>query len=324
MKKALPVIIVAAVALLMVLIGISRKGGDSNQLEIAVIPKGTTHIFWETIRIGAEQACEEVGAKMYWNGPEREGDREKQIQIIEDFIVKQVDGVVLAPLDDKALIPSVETLDQKEIPCVIIDSSIDTEQIVSFVATDNYQGGVLAARQMARLLDGTGQVLVIKYAPGSASTTKRENGFLETIEKEYPDIEILDSKYGMDTVETALQATEDLLTKNPEFDGIYACNESTTTGTLRALQQRGLAGEVKFVGFDSSTPLINAMKQDQLHALVVQNPRKMGYLGAKTLIDHIQGKPVEKKVDTGVEVITKERLTEPEIRNLLGLETSQP
>ncbi len=324
MKKAVPVILAVVVALVLVLVGISRKGSDSDQLEIAVIPKGTSHIFWESIRLGAEQACEEEGAKMYWNGPEREGDREKQIQIIEDFVVKQVDGVVLAPLDDKALVPSVETLSGKGIPCVIIDSSIDTDEIVSFVATDNYKGGVLAAREMARLLDGKGEILVIKYAPGSASTTKRENGFIETIESEFPDIEIIDSKFGMDTVETALQATEDLLTKNPDFDGIYACNESTTTGTLRALQQRGLAGKVKFVGFDSSTPLINAMRNDELQALVVQNPTKMGYLGTKTLINHINGNPVEKVVDTGVDVVTKSRLTEPAIIELLGLKPNQP
>lgn len=320
MKKALPFVILAVIAVLAVVIGISRKGASSDTLEIAVIPKGTSHIFWESIRAGAEKACGELNVKMYWNGPEREGDREKQIQIIEDFMVSQVDGVVLAPLDAQALVPSVEKLADKNIPCVIIDSAVDTERYVSFVATDNYQGGVLAARKMGELLGGKGSIIVIKYAPGSASTEKREAGFFDTIAAEFPEIIVIDSKYGLDTVETSLQATEDLLTRNQAFDGLYACNESTTTGALRALQGRGLAGKVKFVGFDSSPLLLKAMRDGELNALVVQNPTRMGYMGAKTLIEHIRGQEAPERIDTGVEVITPDRLDDPQVKKLLNLE----
>ena len=189
----------------------SSTAKANSPLTVAVIPKGTTHVFWQSIKAGAEDAGKGFNCKIYWTGPEREGDRERQIQIIEDVMVQQVDGVVLAPLDFKALVPSVEKLAEKKIPCVIVDSGIDTDKYVTFAATDNYKGGVLAAQQMGKFLNGKGKVLVLKYAVGSASTVNRENGFLGTMQKEFPDVKIVDTKYGLDTVKTALQAAEDLL-----------------------------------------------------------------------------------------------------------------
>jgi len=320
MKKILPVIILIVLAVLFVVIGLVTKGTDKGQRRIAVIPKGTTHLFWKSIHAGAERAAQETGVKIFWNGPEREGDREKQIQIVEDFIVRKISGIVLAPNDRKALVPSVEKVFEKNIPCVIIDSEIETERIVSFVATDNYKGGVIAARRMGEILAGRGNIVVIKYAPGSASTEKREAGFIETIEKEFPEIKIVDTKYGLDTVETALQATEDLLTKNAELDGLYACNESTSVGALRAMQSQGRSGKMKMVGFDAGKLLIEGLKSGAIDSLVVQNPYKMGYEGVKAVVAKLDGKEVVKRLDTGVELVTLKRLEEPEIKTLLNLE----
>ena len=319
MKKSLGIIVLIGIAVVFILVGILRKGGGGEERRIAVIPKGTIQVFWQSIRAGAEKAGGEAGVKIFWNGPEREGDREKQIQIIEDFIIQKVSGVVIAPLDDKSLVPSIEKLAKENIPCVIIDSSVDTDKYVTFAATDNYIGGVIAARRMGKILNEKGKIIFLKYAPGSASTTKRENGFLTTIEEEFPGIEIIDTKYGMDTVETALQAIEDLLTRNPEFDGLFACNESTTTGALRGLQGRGIAGKVKFIGFDSSPLLIEGLKKGHIDSLVVQNPYKMGYEGVKSLVAFLDGKEVVRRIDTGVELVTQERLAEVEIKEMLHL-----
>ncbi len=236
---------------------------------------------------------------------------------MEDFLIRRVSGVLLAPLDDKALVPSLERLDAAGIPCVIFDSGVDSDKYVSFVATDNYKGGTLAAKRMGQILGGSGKIAVIKYAPGSASTTKRENGFIETIENEFPNIEITDTKYGQDTVETALQAAEDILTKNPDIDGIFACNESTSVGTLRALESRGKAGQIKMIGFDTSKPLINALRAGSIDSLVAQNPYKMGYEGLRILVDHIKGKQVPAKTDTGVTLVTAENVDEPDIQSIL-------
>jgi ribose transport system substrate-binding protein len=317
MKKVLPVVVLVVAAVVFIAIGIANKGKGKNKLQIAVIPKGTTHIFWESVHRGALKAGEETGAEIFWNGPDREGDREKQIQIVEDFITQKVSGIVLAPNDSKAIVPVVEKIAAKKIPCVIIDSGIETEKYVSFVATDNYNGGVIAARRMGEILGGKGRVIVVKYAPGSASTTERENGFMDTITKEFSQIQIVDTKYGQDTVEKSLEATEDLLTKNAELDGLFACNESTSVGALRGLQSSGRAGKVRMIGFDAGKLLIEGVTSGDIDSLVVQNPYKMGYEGVKTLVASLQGGDVPRRIDTGVTLVTKENLETPEIQALL-------
>ncbi len=320
MKKIAGIIALAAVAAVFIVIGVVRKGGTSDKRRIAVIPKGTSSVFWESVRAGAEQAGRELGYEISWNGPELESDRERQIQIVEDFIALKVAGIVLAPNDSKALIPKVEEMFAKNIPCVIIDSEIDTDKYVSFAATNNYQGGVIAARRMGKILGGKGKVIVVKFMPGSGSTTNRENGFIDTIEKEFGGIEIVDTKYGMATVETALQAAEDLLTKHAELDGLFACNAGTSVGSAQALQSQGRTAEIKMVGFDAEETLIDKLKSGVIDSLVVQDPHKMGYLGVKTLVDKINGQEVPKLIDTGVELVTVERLEEPAIKALLHLQ----
>ncbi|MGH7951764.1 MAG: ABC transporter substrate-binding protein [Limisphaerales bacterium] len=298
---------------------VENSAGAQTKGVIAVIPKGTTHIYWQSVKAGAEAAGKEFGYEIRWNGPERETDRERQIQIIEDFIVQKVNGVVLAPLDQDALVPSVNKLARLKIPCAIIDSGINTSNYVTFAATDNYQGGALAARRMGKILGGKGNIIVLKYVPGSASTTARENGFMDTIGKEFPGIKIVDSKYGQDTVETALQAAEDMLTRNKDVQGFFACNAPTAVAALQAVQSQHRP-EIKLIGFDAEKALIDGLKDGQIDALVVQNPYKMGYEGVKAVVMSIEGKPVKKKIDTGVALVTKSDLNKPAIKALLNIQ----
>jgi ribose transport system substrate-binding protein len=194
---------------------------------------------------------------------------------------------------------------------------------VSFIATDNFKGGQLAGQELGRLLGGKGKVAMLRYQEGSASTTRREEGFLDAMKK-FPGIEIVSSnQFGGATTETAYRASENMLAplKNGDVrltvNGIFACNESTTFGMLRALQDGRFAGKVKFVGFDASQKLIDALGAGEINALVVQNPMKMGYLGVRTLVEHLDGKPVEKKIDTGAALVTKANMAQPEINDLL-------
>ena len=275
MKKIAGIVAFVAVAAIFIIIGVVRKGGREER-RIAVIPKGTSSVFWESVHAGAEEAGKELGYEISWNGPELESDRERQIQIIEDFIALKVAGIVLAPNDNSALVPKVEEMFAKNIPCVIIDSEIDTDKYISFAATNNYQGGVIAARRMGEILNGEGKVIVVKFMPGSGSTTNRENGFIDTVEKEFSGIEIVDTKYGMATVETALQAVEDLLTKHTELNGLYASCFSTSVGSAQALQSQGRTGNIKMIGFDAGETLIDKLKSGVIDSLVVQDPHRMG------------------------------------------------
>jgi ribose transport system substrate-binding protein len=309
------VLLLTSFALLSLVVVACKPKGEVKP-RIAVIPKGTTFTFWQSVYAGAKAAGEEFGYQIYFNGPERETDRERQIQIIEDFVVQKVDGIVLAPLDRKALVPSVLKLAQLKIPCAIIDSDIETDQYITFAATVNYQGGVLAARRMGEILNGKGKIVVLKYTQGSGSTTDRENGFIDTIQKDFPGIQIVDTKYALDTVETALQATEDLLTRNRDLQGFFAPNISSSVGALRALLSQKRT-EVKMVGFDAEKALVEAVRAGQIDAIIVQNPYRMGYEGVKAVVDTLKGNAVPKRIDTGVKVITQANMNDPEVKKLL-------
>ena len=295
-----------------------KEAGPSKTLKIAVIPKGMTHEFWNAIHAGAVKAGRELGVEVIWKGANKEDDRAGQISVVEDMINRGVDGIVLAPLDNKALVRPVEEATQEKIPVVIIDSPLLGGGFVSYIATDNYKGGVLGAERLGALLGGKGKIFLIRCLEGSESSTLRENGFLETMKKNYPDVEFLTQDiYAGVTVESAFQTLENLLNRFPEVEGIFCPNESTSFGTLRALESKGLAGKIKFVGFDSSQKLVDGLRAGYIHGLVVQNPFNMGYLGVKTIVAHRQGEPVEAKIDTGETLVTPENLDQPEIQSLL-------
>jgi ribose transport system substrate-binding protein len=296
---------------------------------IAVIPKGTTHEFWKSIHAGALRAAAESGVEVIWKGPLKEDDREAQIAVVEDLVSRGVSGIVLAPLDDTALRVPVMDAARSGIPVVIIDSDLKSKEYVSFVATDNYKGGRLAGECLAGLLQDRGRVVVLRYQEGSASTMNREQGFLDAVAG-HPDIRVLSAnQYGGATTESAYRASENLLApyKTADgglaLDGIFCPNESTTFGMLRALQDAKLAGRVRFVGFDSSEKLVEGLSQGQLDGLVLQNPMAMGYLGVKTMVQHLSGQKVEPRIDTGVRLATRQNMAAPEIAVLLKPDLSR-
>ena len=305
----------------------TRKQGSSTDkpLRIAVVPKGTTHEFWKAIHAGAVRAEQELSSAgtpvtVIWKGPFREDDREQQVQVVEGFVSEGVQGIVLAPLDNRALVRPVEEARRAGVPTVIIDSGLESDSIVSFVATDNRKGGELAAERMGQLLGGKGKVLLLRYAEGSASTHEREVGFLEELRSKYPGIQLISSdQYAGPTRETAKRAAENLLNRyGSDLNGIFTVNESSTIGMLLALQDINKAGHVRFLGFDPSPILLSAIRDRQLDGIVVQNPMRMGYLGVKTMVEHLQHKPVERRIDTGVILVSSTNLDSAAVKELVS------
>lgn len=291
---------------------------------VAVIPKGTTHEFWISIHAGAEKAAAAGGVTVDWKGPPREDDRQQQINVVEDFITKRVAGIVLAPLDSQALVPICKEATAAGIPVVIVDSGLNWDGMVSFVATDNKKGGALAADRLGAVLAGKGKVLLMRYQEGSASTMEREAGFLDEIKAKFPAIELVSTdQHGGATIDSAQKTAENLLLKFTALDGIFTPNESTTVGMLLALEDAGHAGksaakgQVRFVGFDASKKLVAALQAGKIDGLVVQNPFKMGEVGVRTLLDHLAGKPVEKRIDTGCVVATADNMESADVKPLL-------
>ncbi len=308
----------------------SAAAPAEKTLDLAVIPKSTGGEFWETVQQGAQQAADELGVKMRWEGTLGETEIAEQNKIIENMINLGVDGIVLAPLNTRAMRKNVQAATDAGIPVVIMDSAVEGDAQVSFVATDNRKGGVVAAEGMKNFLgDLNGKrLLVQRYVQGTGSTEARADGFIETVKA--AGAQVLADPYPEDgtvagTKKTASNTLEGFVSDGKlQLDGIFAANLYSTLGMAAALddlRKGGVSVELVFIGFDTSPRLIRELQDGNIQALVSQNPKKMGYLAVQTMVEHLRGKEVPKFVETGVELVTSDRLeNEPEIRQLVGLE----
>ncbi len=297
----------------------SASGSDAPKtpLDIAVVPKGLSHQFWMTIKAGADAGAAEVGARVIWQGPAKETEIDQQINIVQDMITRRVDGIVLAACDENALASVIEQADRAGIPVVMMDSGVKSDIPKSLVATDNIAGAKKAAQVLADLMGGSGEVGLMPFVSGAATSELREQGFKEGI-AEYPDIRLVAVNYSQSDPATAMNVTADMMTAHPNLGGIFSANEPGAIGAAQALRAAGKTGDVKLVAFDASGEQLAALEDGAIQALIVQNPFKMGYEAVKTVVDAIRGKDVPERVDTGVTVITPDNINEPEVQALLS------
>lgn len=295
------------------------NSGDKS-LRIAVIPKGTSHEFWKSVHFGAQKAATELGnVSIIWRGPVVESDTGSQIEVVKNMITSQVDGIVLAPNQKGGLVDAVEESVTEGIPVVIFDSGLDEgPEIVSYVATDNYKGGQLAAKEMASAIGEQGNVILLRYLAGSESTERREEGFLDGI-KQFPGIKVVSSdQRGGDTTTTAKEKVDQLLQVHGEsLAGIFTVCESNANGALEALRSSGMNKQVKLIAFDPSDALVEALGDGSCSGIVLQDPVQMGYQSVITLVEAIQGKSAEAYISTGEYVATPENMNEPDMQTLL-------
>jgi ribose transport system substrate-binding protein len=320
--------------LILVVVGCAVACGSTvpsapSRISIAVIPKGTSHVFWQSVHAGARRAAKELDVDITWRGPLREDDRDSQVAEVENAAARGVSGIVLAPLDDVALVAPVMNARRGGVPVVIFDSGLKGGEIVSFVATDNDKGGELAGEHLGKSLGGKGRVILMRYSEGHDSTNRREEGFLRGL-KAFPQVEILSSnQYVGADVEGAYKRAEAILTRykaadgSLEVDGIFAPNESSAFAVMRVLQDSGWAGKVKFIGFDASEGLLAGLRGGAIEALIVQDPVRMGYLSVVAMVRHLRGEKVESRIDTGVHLVTRDMLDRPDIKALVQPDLSQ-
>lgn len=317
MRRVWPAVL--AIALVVGIAGCGKQqqsAGNENKLRIAVVPKGTVQSFWLAVKAGAEDAGKEKGAQIIWKGPAKETDVAGQKRIIENFINAKVDAIVMAACSETALVPTVEQADRAGIPVITVDSGVKSDVPKSFVATDNIAGAREAAKVLARLIGENGEVGLIPFVKGAATSNMREQGFKDEIKK-YKNIKLVSVLYSNSDIMQGVRATEDMLTANPNLAGIFAANEGGAVGAARALELRQLGGKVKLVAFDAAQAEIDALKKGTIQALIVQNPYRMGYDGVKTALAVLEGRKVPKRIDTGVTVVTTDNLNDTHIRKLL-------
>jgi ribose transport system substrate-binding protein len=285
---------------------------------IGVAPKGTSSIFWQSVQAGVNAAGHDFDVEIVWNGPPTETEYARQIQIVEAMINRGVDGIVLSPAQSTALVAVVERAAGLGIPVTIFDSGIDTDRYVSYVATNNHAAGGLGADTVAGLLGGKGRVAMVRHAPGSDSTDSRERGFQERLQHQYPDVAVVAEQYCMSDRARALTVAENMLNANPDLQAFFCSSEAATIGASQLVRARDLLGKLRLVGFDASSTLQQDLKEGVIDALVVQDPYQIGYVGVKTVIQHLNGETPPKQIEMPARVVRAGDLADPEIQKLLN------
>jgi ribose transport system substrate-binding protein len=322
------------------------SSGPPADYKIGVVPKGLTHEFWQSIHRGADRAAadlkkeEGLNVEIVWDGPSKESDALDQINIVRNLRNQGIQGLVLAPQDSKQMVPSVQECVSKNVPVVVIDSGLDEAEleknpdlIVKYVATNNFNGGWRAAEELVKVLEKDGKteprVILFRYQIGSESTDQRERGFLKRVEKfnkdEGKNINVISKdKYAGATIETAEKEAGPLLGQFRDgIDGIFAVNESATAGMLNAMRKQKQNKNIRLVGFDSSEPLLQAVREGDVDGLIVQDPYRMGYLGVWTLVKHLRGYAVNRdheQLGTGEEYLTKDNIDTDEMKGRFSAE----
>lgn len=289
---------------------------------VGVVPKGANHIFWQTVHAGALKAAAEHGFEVEWKAPALEIDASRQIEIVESMVNRRLAGIALAPVDRRALVPVVERGAKAGIPVCIFDSAIDTGQRISYIATNNREGGRIAARRLGEALGGKGKVGVIGFMPGSGATMEREEGFAEELKAKFPAMELVGVQFGMADRAKAMAAAENMMTAHPDLSGLFADNESSSSGAVQALKSRG-ARKVKLVAFDSSEQLAADLKEGWIDSLIVQDPFRMGYESVRAIAEVRAGRAVAAHVDSGARLILPADLAREDVRELLFPDLSQ-
>jgi ribose transport system substrate-binding protein len=305
-----------ALAVLLALSLLTCSGG-SRKKTIAVIPKSAAGLFWASVQAGALAAAQEYDVEILWNGAPSETDYSRQIQIVDSMIARRVDGIALAAAERKALTQAIDRAAAANIPMTVFDSGVESENFLTFLATNNYEGGEMAARELGKALDGKGEVGIVLHAPGSQSTMDRERGFEDVMAKEFPKIRIVARQFGMSDRAKARAAAENILSSQPNLDGLFASSEPSSLGTALAIKSRGLSGKLKFVAFDSSESMIEDLREGTIHAMVVQDPFRMGFDAVRTIAEHWKGRKPPKRIDLSARVVLKSDLEKTEVRKLL-------
>lgn len=272
---------------------------------IAVVPKATAHLFFVSIHEGVDQAAKEFGVQVLWNGPNEETDHSRQIQIVDAMVAQRVDALAISATDERALVAPLERAIAAGIPVSVFDSAVNLESYVTFVATNNFDAGCLAAREIGRLLASQGTVAMVMQKPGGTSTGLRERGFEQTLAAEFPRIQLVARQFGMADRARSRTAAENILTAHPGLQAMFGSSEAASIGIIQAIESRGLAGRVKLVTFDTSDIHKAALEAGTIDVMLVQDPVRIGYEAVRSLALKLRGETPQRKLDLPVRRLVK-------------------
>ena len=303
--------------------GVALVGpASAAEVTIPIIVKDTTSFFWQIVLAGARQAGKDLNVNVPELGAQSESDINGQISILENAVASNPAAIVIAPTQFQALGKPIDEA-AKKVKIVGIDSAADSKAFVSFLTTDNVQGGRVAADGLAEAIKekygkAEGEVALITSLPGVGSLDQRAKGFKEEIAAKYPGLKLVADKVADGQATTGLNIMTDLITANPNLRGVFASNLIMAQGAGQAIAENKVADKIKLVGFDNDDKLVGFLKDGTICALVVQDPYRMGYDGVKTALAASKGEKVEANVDTGANLITKANMDTPRSQQLLN------
>ena len=281
----------------------------SDSKKIVLITMDSIDEHWLSVRNGAEDKVKELGnIELIFIAPAGKTDPNEQTRMAEDAINQKADAILLAPSDPAALAPVAAKIKEANIPLILIDSAISTEDYDAFFSTDNEAAGALAGETFAKLVNGRGKIGIVHAQPSSTTAIARGKGFETKIKEIAPNIQIVSVQYSDGDKARALNIATDIMTANPDLVGFFTSNEGSTIGVARAIEDMGKKDSVMLVGFDKSQDTIRALENGTLKATIVQNPYRMGYEGIQTAVDILESKEVSRLTDTGANVVTLENI----------------
>ncbi|NIK70746.1 MULTISPECIES: substrate-binding domain-containing protein [unclassified Paenibacillus] len=314
---------IAAILIVAAVVGLykwaaSQRGEKPVDIIVTVKATSSAIDFWKVLITGVEDAANEFGANVTVIGPPSETEIDIQMEQLEQAIRQKPDAIVMAATDYNRLVPIAQRIVKAGIKLITVDSRINSDDALSFIATDNMAAGEKAGEEMAKLLPGadSSKIAIMSYVYGTSSQLEREKGVRQWLEG-HSNVEVASTLFSEGRLEKAYELTKQLLSEDPGIKGIVGLNEPSTVGAGRAIRDLGLSGKIKLVGFDSSVDEVQLIEGGVLQATVVQKPYNMGYLSVKTAIEAVRGKKVPRLIDTESVVINKDNMYTEQNQKLL-------
>jgi len=291
-------------------------GGDDGAMTIAIVSKGFQHQFWQAVQAGAESKAEELGVEITFEGPPTEADVEIQVEMLTNALARKPDAIGFAALDSRAAAPLLEQAKAADIPVIAFDSGVESDIPLSTASTDNKAAAAEAAKHMAELVGGEGKVAMVVHDQTSGSGIERRDGFIEWMEANAPDIELLEPQYGGGDQATSADITRSIITANPDVKGIYGSNEGSAIGVIAGVKESGVK-DIVIVGFDSGKAQIDAITSGAMAGAITQNPVGIGEQVVDAAVKALNGEELPKTIDTGFFWYDKTNIDDEEIRAVL-------
>ncbi|WP_298848997.1 ABC transporter substrate-binding protein [uncultured Ruegeria sp.] len=289
---------------------------SAEEVYIPLVSKGFQHQFWQAVKSGAEQAADEYGVTITFEGPDNETMVDRQIDMLAAALANNPKAIGFAALDSQAAIPLLKQANEKGIPIIAFDSGVDSDIPVSTATTDNLAAAALAADKMAEKIGGAGKVAVVAHDQTSRTGIDRRDGFVNRIAEKYPDIEVVTIQYGQGDHLKSTEVTKAILTANPDLNGIFGTNEGSAIGVVNGVQELGTEGLV-IIGYDSGKAQKDAIKSGLMAGAITQNPVGIGYETVKAAVAAMKGEEVPALIDTGFYYYDASNIDDPKISAVL-------